>query len=306
MHKPDYKCDVIEGVRICIDRNSGNAFKQANAYYTILSEHVPFQLDYANKCYRQGIACYSLNLRNAAMYISIFLLAALLINFLHELVHFMVFYVSGENVTSFSFTFNGGITNVTFPPVESHSILWWYAAIMGPLLFVNFTLIVCVYLYYANTPVMSNYRNITINATKFKEIFIKSVGYLSCIIIIMNTIFSPLFDIFYDALGVKNKSDFMTAWNLSLRMSQNTYNNSEYIILAVIPFFLLSLVMMIKGKEDIKNLGIVLVILFGSVLLVFPFGITDRLFFQWICIISVAIENVFAFIYFFTFGKRAV
>lgn len=305
--KEDIKCEIIGNVKVCIDRNSKTPFQQSKEIYTIVRENNDYELQFSNNCKTQGLSCFSTSLKNLSIYFSIYLLAAVVINLLHELFHFLMFYMAGEQTSGFNFGFSMGSTFIEdMPSIESHSIGWWYLAIMGPLLFVNFFSILIVYLVYK--PSDRSYKIFKVDnpySERMIQVFLHAIAYLSAISILTNTIMSPLMELFsLQADDFQIRSDFTWAWEMSTEMSTEIYHLSEYYVWIVVIVSLLLIALMFKSHFRMRNLAIALFIITISSVVFFFTGISDRNFFQWLLISSVTLEIVFSMIFVFRFGRK--
>lgn len=304
--KQDIVCKVVDNVRVCVDRNHKNPFVQAKEIDTIIKENGKFRLDFNDKCKFQGIQCLSQNLKVVFLYFAVYLFTSFLVNSLHEAFHFSVFYLSGEDVSGFSFGFNLGYTEVKqMPPVSSHGLLWWYFAIMGPLFFVNFLSVFFVYLLYRPDGYIRYFRVRNDLVGRLGEVFVKSIAYISTLSILMNTIFTPVLGLFSMGTGREIKSDLQWAWDVSLSMSTEPYHGLWYYVWVSVILLLLLSAVIIKREKKITEFIIVFVIVLSVISVFFFTGISERAAFQIMIVTSVAIEIPLSLVYIFEFGKKS-
>lgn len=305
MEKNTTVCDLVNGNKICVDKYHDDPFLQASRIKTILQGDNDYELEFVQSCKGQSITCFSTNLRLLSVYFFIYLLAAILINLLHELFHFGVFYFSGETVYGIEFGFNMGKTVIgEMPPVNSRSLWWWYLAIMGPLLFVNSLSIVVAYILYNPQYGQRIYRIKNPYSSRYFEIFLRAVAYLSSISIIGNTIMSPLLRYIFSQNYIDMQSDFTWAWSISLEMSDAPYMFSKHAIYVLITLLMVLILIMVKKDFKLKFVGISICVVLAFSILFFFTGISDRRLFQWLIISSSSLQIVFSLAYVIRFGKR--
>jgi hypothetical protein len=175
---------------------------------------------------------------------------------------------------------------------------------MGPLLFVNFLSSIIAYILYQPT---DEYRIYIINnpyASRFFEVFLRAIAYLSSLAILGNTIMSPILEFMSLQYGTTMQSDFSWAWNISLNMSNEIYYLSEYTVWILFMILLFLIILMTKSNYKAKNIEIALCILLGFSIVFFFAGISDQNLFQWLIISSVTLEIIFSFVYVLRFGRR--
>lgn len=209
-------CDVFRDINLCMNPQSPKPHieaKHAGAY--LLQSTRGMRMKSESLCHTKGMSCFTNNIRSASSFIGIFLIATFITNALHELFHFLMVFFGGVPTTGFTFSILGGSTNLTAADVTDYSMLFWYFAIMGPLLVVNMgSILFIIFMYRPQYITDHSYVNATTSA-RASEMFAKSVGYVSAIIILTNTVLSPLFYYLADYFGIAMASDLMVMWTMS-------------------------------------------------------------------------------------------
>lgn len=213
------KCQNDYGVEICFTNEVSDTFEESTQYFSIKNENTDdLYLSLNESCINVTTKCLSNNIVIAAKYLIIFIIAIFSTHFAHEIFHFTVFWLSGEKTSGFLITIGGGSTAVELPDASSHGVLWWYVALMGPLLFVNTTIMVIALLKYRTNSSEKVIFNETSLSRRYGEIFLKASGYVSATSILLNTIFSPIIEWFAKFYNFEMHSDLVMAWHESLLM----------------------------------------------------------------------------------------
>ena len=155
---------------------------------------------------------------NTIKFMLVYLLAGFVCVFLHELVHFIVLLLGDVTVDSMTFGFMIGLVHLAeYPDPASHSLLWWFFALLGPLVIVNGGIILIAVLSYTNYGYYSF--NIIHLHERMGEIFLKTMSYFSSFIIFLNVLVYPIIYYSYgNAYSLSFMTDFTFAWEMSLLM----------------------------------------------------------------------------------------
>mgnify|MGYP006296271123 CR=1 FL=1 len=221
----NYRCVDFLDKKICVNSMSISPFKESHEYYTMLSESIDnVHLKVDKNCVVQSVDCFSTNLKNVTKFIGIFLLATIFTNLLHELFHFLILSFAGENVTGLSFDVVGGVTYLESWDINNHSMWVWFFAIMGPLLFVNtFFVLFSIVFYDYEGKLDRPYREFATIKEEKNEVFVKSIGYVSSLLILTNTLFSPITSFVYNKMGTNSVTDLQVAWKVSFAMDNTIH-----------------------------------------------------------------------------------
>jgi hypothetical protein len=241
-----------KGIRCFKEDASSNAFKESRDFFVKSVERMnsdaPFRI--VKNCKIQGVECFDRNARNAARFFITLLVAGVLLNLLHEIVHYAFFVMAGY--TDFSFTFSAtlGFTIGTGPVPGDPTIpwYWWYFVTMGPLVMVNlmFVMMTMTFINHdmKNPPFMDSHVS-----TGFRLVwvtFLKAMAYTSAFTILTNTIFSPFYNMVYAAIGLPTKkSDFTIAWETSLYVPEPFGMVSRVLIIGTVAIMVVVTIMYI-------------------------------------------------------------
>lgn len=237
-------CFKIKNGKIrCFDEKTTEegSFSESRKFFVkkveTVEKEAPFHL--VKNCKIQGVDCFQRNIKNAGYFFLLLLLAGLILNFMHEFVHYIFFVALGTESVSFSFASNIGFTTGDFPAFDDPSIpwWWWYFELMGPLLIVNLSMVVIAMSlvnYDVGNPPYDE-RTVAQSRRWFKTNFLKAIAYTSAFTILVNTIFSPFYKIFYQVIGTKNAtSDFELAWLSSLYMPAPFGDIMRFLLIATV------------------------------------------------------------------------
>lgn len=219
----DYRCTDFEGVNICINTNAPSPFKETRDVY-IMKENLmeDHHLYPDNMCHNDGVECFVQSIRGASKIVFLFLIATIVSYSLHEVFHFTAFVIGGETPSGFVFSITGGTTYLNNIDVLQHSIWWWFICVMGPLIFTNALIIILVSLLYpSDKPYDKVYYGVS-KQTRYLEVFLKSMGYVSAVTILSNTVLSPLFEYVYAFFGTNARSDLTMIWRISYYYPSDT------------------------------------------------------------------------------------
>ena len=297
-------CKVINNIKICTDATSLNPFEQTKEVYTIFQEHNFAKIQYANACSKETLTCISNNIKLLSFYFIIYFFAIIILNGLHELFHFSMFYFSNEKVNYIIFGINLGKTVIVeMPDVSSHSLIWWYFAILGPLLCVNFASIILIYILY--TPIY-HLNILTKNKMHFqiKENFLRAIAYISSLTILNNTILFPIFKMLFFNNNSNIQSDFIWAWEISLKMSNESIFSISEIYIGYLIIFIVFIILLVYTKLFTNKVIIAFFILYILSFFFFYNGISEQKIFQWLILSSISLEIIFSCVYIFQFENK--
>lgn len=213
-----YSCESYNDIEVCLSVADDHPFNQTHNFFNVLNEHTDaMQFKPIVECELRGKKCVRENMSYALRVFTIFLFSVLIVSFLHEFFHQFMLIVVNEQLSSFFIGLEGGYTSInTLPDVTKHSWVWWYFLFMGPLLVVNLGSIIFVRHFYAPlTQYDRLYRDINQLKNHNIPIFFRSIGYVSAIAILMNTIFYPLFFYLYNYYSIPFESDLVALWDTS-------------------------------------------------------------------------------------------
>ena len=218
---PDFHCFEYEGDFYCPDARSPSPFNETQKIYQAMNQNQKEVLSLDSYNQKNNLECFSLNISSAWVFTIFFLLATILINAFHELGHFLVLLFSDEVATGFMFNISGGVTNLPTIPIENHSCWWWLLLLLVPLLIINTgSILVITAIYSLDRSSLLLFERIPSQTSKF-TIFLKSIGYVSSITILMNTLFAPITEYMYMWFGFEVQSDFLLLWKLSWTMPEH-------------------------------------------------------------------------------------
>lgn len=235
------RCVWIDKKMRCFDDSPSSAFDESRTMFVKTVDDVresnPFQM--INKCRIQGSECFSRNLKIGAGFFVIYLISGLVMNFFHELVHYILLVMAGISGASFTFAPNLGFTTGAFPPFDaSIPWVWWLFETMGPLIIVNFLTVIISLVVIEHDVKNPPYRESTAPQvfTWIKVNFVKAMAFTSAMTILVNTIFSPFYNMYYVLMGMGARtSDLSWAWWVSLQLAEP---DGTYMRIAI--FFIVS------------------------------------------------------------------
>jgi len=234
-------CVRINGKIRCFDGTaSGDSFTKSRGNFVVKAESMskvsPFHLE--TSCKVQGVDCFQRNVKNAASFFFLILVAGLILNLLHEMLHFS-FLLPFDNSATMEFSAVTGFTSGPLPAFDDPSIpwWWWYLELLGPLLVVNFSMVVLTML-----SINHDTKNPPFDEGDFlrdggwlRRNFLKAIAYTSSFTILVNTIFTPFYRLLYQYLGKPNiQSDLELAWRATLYMIEPFGTITRIVIVATI------------------------------------------------------------------------
>ena len=220
-------CVRINGKLRCIDGEaSGDSFARSKNDFIVKAESMskvpPFHLE--TSCKVQGIDCFQRNVKNAASFFFLILVSGLMLNFLHELFHLSMLLPVNHDA-SMEFSAVTGFTSAPLPAFDSPAVpwWWWYLELLGPLIVVNFSMVVIAMISINHDTKNPPYDDDVFfrDGQWLKRNFLKAVAFTSAYTILINTILTPFYRPFYQYLGKPNiRSDLEWAWQASLYMAE--------------------------------------------------------------------------------------
>lgn len=217
----EYMCNVESGIRTCVNVKSGNPFEEVKRYGIIKKEHTSdMDMNMINSCRVQSISCFSTTINKAYQFAIIFLLAMLIVSFLHELCHFFFCIIYNIPISGFLINIQGGISYIDLDDIGAVSPDGIYFIIMGPILLVNTVILIVSILIYKPRKYTNYFESHKMSIfNQFPEILLKSMGYFSAMVIFTNTLLSPIIESIQFLNGIAFKSDFMIAWNIANQLA---------------------------------------------------------------------------------------
>lgn len=244
----DKYCFISKGKKICIPKDNGEktSFDAAKEHVTDSLERtrkgMPYRL--SKTCHVQGRECFKRNMSNAGAFIILFLVASLIMNCLHELVHYSFMVMIGMTNIQFSFSANLGMTSGNLPSFTDPTIpwYWWFFEMMGPMLIVNLPLVilpVAVLKHWDPSPAFDERTSAQAMAWLRKN-FLKAISYVSAFTILANTIISPFYSIAFGIFGSSRPlSDTEVFWQATLAMGEPWGMISRIIYILVVSCMIL-------------------------------------------------------------------
>jgi hypothetical protein len=220
-------CVRINGKIRCMDiDDTGGTFAKSKVSFTVKAESmtkkVPFHLE--TSCKVQGVDCFDRNVKNATSFFFLILVSGLMLNFMHELFHFSLLLMVNPGA-SMEFSAVTGFTTGTLPLFTDPSIpwWWWYIELLGPLIIVNFSIVLVAMLtinHDAKNPPFTD-ESFLRDGRWLNRNFLKAIAFTSSFTILVNTVFAPFYRLFYQFLGRPDvRSDLEWAWQASLYMAE--------------------------------------------------------------------------------------
>lgn len=262
MEGSDDHCFLMKGKKVCVEpTGEGTAFDSARSYMVSNLEgsknDSPYRL--VKTCSLQGRECFKRNLTNASFFIILFLISGMMLNFLHELVHYAFLASIGYTSVEFTFSSNFGMTVGSLPAMDDPTIPWhwWTLELLGPILLVNFPFLIMsmVAVKHSDPNPVYNDRTGSQTVSWLGKNFLKALAYGAAFSILANTLISPFYSMIFGFLGDSRPfSDFELLWQVTYFMGA-PFDMMTRILFIIISSMVVSITILFIMMYNRRDMG---------------------------------------------------
>lgn len=211
-------CDLNNPEIPCINPYSSTPSQDVKKYSEINQQLFKGKYHVNVDMKMSGAVCFDSGIRSASLFLFLFILATLFLNMFHEIIK--VFYLLSYDIVPSStwFSISGGLTSVNRVALEEKGVFVLLFYQLLPLIFNGFLiclLILCFKTEHIETP---KFHKLKHNVNHL-EIFIKALGYVAALNILMSILFSFFFLGLYEYVGLEYTSLYQDIWQYCWNIS---------------------------------------------------------------------------------------